>query len=130
MIIVAFDEVVAPAVDPSDHAVSLRTTTTWGSRSRYRTPYIFKRATNASQSIISILTSQNNNKLYSFVIVKSNNTQFAVCYIIGCDMTACTVKYGDLFGLTAFWNVPQKLTFIKWFSTLIPKMYFFPEIYL
>ena len=30
----------------------------------------------------------------------------------------------DLFGLTAFWNVPQKLTFIIWFLTLIQKMYF------
>ena len=31
----------------------------------------------------------------------------------------------DLLGLAAFWNVQQKLTFIMWFSTLIPKMYFF-----
>ena len=36
----------------------------------------------------------------------------------------------DLFGLTAFWNEPQKLTFILWFWTLIPKMYFFPDFFL
>ena len=35
----------------------------------------------------------------------------------------------DLFGLTAFWNAPQKLTFIIWFSTIIPKMYFFPDFF-
>ena len=35
----------------------------------------------------------------------------------------------DLFGLTAFWNAPQKLTFTMFFSTLISKIYFFSRIF-
>ena len=43
---------------------------------------------------------------------------------------AAREKQPDLFGLTAFWNVPQKLTFITWFSMLIPRMYlFFPDFF-
>ena len=33
--------------------------------------------------------------------------------------------FWDLFGLTAFWNLKQKLALIIWVLTLIPKMYFF-----
>ena len=40
------------------------------------------------------------------------------------------LKKLDLLGLTAFQNVPQKLTSIaNTISTLIPKMYFFPDFF-